>query len=142
MLNTTQTPPVPVRHPVEDTGPVPNPMPRLLDGEDLTIEESEHLFERLVLGKLEPAEIAGMLVALRMKGETAEEMMGAALGLFAAAQPFDRPDYLFGIHQHLDGGRFRRRGVRSSHRQARQSQRELALRLGGCPGGSRCATGR
>ena len=95
MLNTTQTPPVPVRHPVEDTGPVPNPMPRLLDGEDLTIEESEHLFERLVLGKLEPAEIAGMLVALRMKGETAEEMMGAALGLFAAAQPFDRPDYLF-----------------------------------------------
>jgi anthranilate phosphoribosyltransferase len=36
-----------------------------------------------------------MLVALRMKGETAEEMMGAALGLFAAAQPFDRPDYLF-----------------------------------------------
>lgn len=95
MLNTTQTPPVPVRHPVEDTGPVPNPMPRLLDGEDLTIEESEHLFERLVLGRLEPAEIAGMLVALRMKGETAEEMMGAALGLFAAAQPFDRPDYLF-----------------------------------------------
>ena len=95
MLNTTQTPPVPVRHPVEDTGPVPNPMPRLLDGEDLTIEESEHLFERLVLGRIEPAEIAGMLVALRMKGETAEEMMGAALGLFAAAQPFDRPDYLF-----------------------------------------------
>ena len=95
MFNTTQTPPVPVRHPVEDTGPVPNPMPRLLDGEDLTIEESEHLFERLVLGRLEPAEIAGMLVALRMKGETAEEMMGAALGLFAAAQPFDRPDYLF-----------------------------------------------
>ena len=42
MFNTTQTPPVPVRHPVEDTGPVPNPMPRLLDGEDLTIEESEH----------------------------------------------------------------------------------------------------
>jgi anthranilate phosphoribosyltransferase len=74
---------------------VPNPLPRLLDGEDLTLEESEHLFERLVLGKLEAAEIAGMLVALRMKGETAEEMMGAARGLFAAARPFDRPDYLF-----------------------------------------------
>lgn len=85
----------PVRHPVVDTGPVPNPLPRLLEGEDLALEDSEHLFERLVLGKLEPAEIAGMLVALRMKGETAPEMMGAARGLFAAAQPFERPDYLF-----------------------------------------------
>lgn len=85
----------PARHPVVDTGPVPNPLPRLLDGEDLALEDSEHLFERLVLGKLEPAEIAGMLVALRMKGETAAEMMGAARGLFAAAQPFERPDYLF-----------------------------------------------
>jgi anthranilate phosphoribosyltransferase len=53
------------------------------------------LFERLVLGRPEPAEIAGMLIALRMKGETAEEMIGAARGLFAAALPFERPDYLF-----------------------------------------------
>ena len=85
----------PVRHPVADTGPVPNPLPRLLAGEDLPADDSEHLFERLVLGKLEPAEIAGMLIALRMKGETAEEMVGAARGLFAAALPFERPDYLF-----------------------------------------------
>ena len=85
----------PVRHPVADTGPVSNPLPRLLAGRDLTAEESEHLFERLVLGKLEPAEIAGMLIALRMKKETADEMIGAARGLFAAALPFDRPDYLF-----------------------------------------------
>src|SRR6478672_5342780 len=75
--------------------PVPNPLPKLLNGEDLPVEDSEHLFERLVLGKLEPAEIAGMLIALRMKGETTEEMIGAARGLFAAATPFERPDYLF-----------------------------------------------
>jgi anthranilate phosphoribosyltransferase len=75
--------------------PVPNPLPKLLAGEDLASEESEHLFERLVLGRLEPAEIAGMLIALRMKGETAEEMIGAARALSAAAQPFERPDYLF-----------------------------------------------
>ena len=95
MLKQMSLPQSPLRHPVEDTGPVPNPLPRLLAGEDLPSEDSEHLFERLVLGKLEPAEIAGMLIALRMKGETAEEMIGAARGLFAAALPFDRPDYLF-----------------------------------------------
>ena len=81
--------------PVEDHGPVPNPLPKLLAGEDLPAEDAEHLFERLVLGKLEPAEIAGMLIALRMKGETAEEMIGAARALSAAALPFARPEYLY-----------------------------------------------
>jgi anthranilate phosphoribosyltransferase len=75
--------------------PVPNPMPGLLNGNDLGEDDSRHLFERLVLGRLEPAEIAGMLIALRVKGETAAEMIGAARALFAAATPFDRPDYLF-----------------------------------------------
>ena len=95
MLTHTHLTAPPVRHPVADTGPVTNPLPRLLAGEDLPTEDSEHLFERLVLGRLEPAEIAGMLIALRMKGETAPEMIGAARGLFAAALPFERPDYLF-----------------------------------------------
>ena len=78
-----------------DHGPVPNPLPKLLSGEDLPIDAAEHLFDRLVLGKLEPAEIAGMLIALRMKGETADELIGAARALSAAAEPFERPDYLF-----------------------------------------------
>src|SRR6476661_5720217 len=82
-------------HPHDPSQPVPNPLPKLLSGEDLPSEDSEHLFERLVLGKLEPAEIAGMLIALRMKGETAEEMIGAAKALSAAALPFLRPDYLY-----------------------------------------------
>lgn len=87
--------PVPVQSLPVDDGPVPNPLPRLLNGQDLTADDSEHLFERLVLGRLEPAEIAALLIALRMKGETAAEMIGAARALSAAALPFDRPDYLF-----------------------------------------------
>jgi anthranilate phosphoribosyltransferase len=75
--------------------PVPNPLPKLLTGEDLPLEDSEHLFERLVIGKLAEAEIAALLIALRMKGETAEEMIGAARALSAAALPFERPDYLY-----------------------------------------------
>lgn len=81
--------------PPVDVGPVPNPLPRLLAGEDLTADDSQHLFERLVLGRLEPGEIGGMLIALRMKGETPEEMIGAAQALLAAATPFPRPDGLF-----------------------------------------------
>ena len=97
MLKIATTPDVATAKPAlpEDHGPVPNPLPKLLSGEDLPIEDAEHLFERLVIGKLEPAEIAGMLIALRMKGETADEMIGAAHALSAAAQPFDRPAYLF-----------------------------------------------
>jgi anthranilate phosphoribosyltransferase len=91
----TETEAPPLRHPVVDHGPVPNPLPRLLSGNDLSQGDAEDLFERLVLGRLEPAEIAAMLIALRMKGETADEMIGAARGLFAAARPFERPDYLF-----------------------------------------------
>lgn len=81
--------------PPVDHGPVPNPLPRLLSGEDLTADESQHLFERLVLGRLEPGEMAGMLIALRMKGETPEEIIGAAQALLAAATPFPRPEGLF-----------------------------------------------
>ena len=79
----------------EDHGPVPNPLPRLLAGESLSAGDSQQLFERLVLGKLEPAEIAGMLIALRMKGETTDEMIGAARALSDAALAFDRPTYRF-----------------------------------------------
>ena len=95
MFQTAQLATVPAHPIATDLGPVPNPLPKLLVGEDLPSEDAEHLFERLVLGKLEPAEIAGMLIALRMKGETAEEMIGAAKALSAAALPFDRPDYLY-----------------------------------------------
>jgi anthranilate phosphoribosyltransferase len=92
--NTAANDTTPATAPLQDHGPF-NPLPKLLSGEDLTIDDSEHLFERLVLGKLEPGEIGGMLIALRMKGETAEEMIGAAHALSAAATPFDRPDTLF-----------------------------------------------
>lgn len=94
-IATAISPAIPSSVAIVDTGPVPNPLPRLLSGEDLTEEESQHLFERLVLGRLEPAEIAGMLIALRMKGETPAEMIGAAHALSAAALTFDRPDYLY-----------------------------------------------
>ncbi len=68
---------------------------RLYDGQSLSRDEAEQLFGALVEGRLPEPSIAGMLVALRLKGETAEEMIGAAKALRAADAPFERPDYLF-----------------------------------------------
>lgn len=68
---------------------------QLFAGEDLTCATAERLFAELVAGKLSQAAIAAMLIALRFKGETADEMIGAARALRAADEPFPRPDYLF-----------------------------------------------
>ena len=68
---------------------------KLYQGLSLTAGEAQCLFEALVAGHLPEPAIAAMLVALRLKGETAEEMIGAARALRAADAPFDRPSYLF-----------------------------------------------
>jgi anthranilate phosphoribosyltransferase len=68
---------------------------RLCAGESLDASESQILFEALVAGDLNETEIAALLIALKVKGERAEELVGAARALRAAALPFDRPDYLF-----------------------------------------------
>jgi anthranilate phosphoribosyltransferase len=68
---------------------------RLFGGESLSRDEAEQLFSELVAGRLNEPAIAAMLIALRFKGETAEEMIGAARALRAADADFPRPDYLF-----------------------------------------------
>ena len=68
---------------------------RLLDGHDLDRDTTRALFETIVEGRLPEPLMAATFVALRMRGETSEEMIGAAHALSAAALPFDRPDYLF-----------------------------------------------
>ena len=68
---------------------------RLLIGESLSRSEAELLFTDLVEGRLSDPAISAMLVALRLKGETADELIGAARALRAADADFERPDYLF-----------------------------------------------
>jgi anthranilate phosphoribosyltransferase len=51
---------------------------RLLDGHDLTREEARGTMSVIMAGKATDAQIAGFLVALRAKGETAEEIAGCA----------------------------------------------------------------
>ena len=67
----------------------------LYSGETLAEAEAEMLFTALVEGRLPEPSIAAMLIALRFKGETASEMIGAARALRAADAPFERPHYLY-----------------------------------------------
>jgi anthranilate phosphoribosyltransferase len=67
----------------------------LYAGHALDEAEAEHLFATLVSGRMAEPAIAAMLIALKIKGETTAELIGAARALRAACVPFERPDYLF-----------------------------------------------
>ncbi|RUM45144.1 MAG: anthranilate phosphoribosyltransferase [Desulfurobacterium sp.] len=54
---------------------------RLIEKKDLSFEESKELFNAIMEGKLTEAQIAGILVALRAKGETVDEIAGATLAM-------------------------------------------------------------
>src|SRR3712207_6421960 len=68
---------------------------RLYGGGHLDSGEAEALFGSLVAGTLPEPSIAAMLIALRLKGETSDELTGAARALRAADEYFPRPDYPF-----------------------------------------------
>jgi anthranilate phosphoribosyltransferase len=50
----------------------------LLDGQDLTRAQAREVMNVIMAGEATPAQIGGFLVALRVKGETAEEIAGCA----------------------------------------------------------------
>ncbi len=56
-------------------------------------DESYATFTRLVRGGLTELEIAALLAALKTRGETPEEIAGAARALREAAVPFPKPGY-------------------------------------------------
>lgn len=51
---------------------------RLINGEDLSFEAMQNLMQQVMAGELTSAQIAGVLVALRIKGETVDEIAAAA----------------------------------------------------------------
>jgi anthranilate phosphoribosyltransferase len=51
---------------------------RMLEGEDLTRDEARHVMGEIMRGEATQAQMAGFLVALRAKGETADEIAGCA----------------------------------------------------------------
>ena len=59
----------------------------LLDGHDLSREEAREVMGAIMRGEATPAQIAGLLIALRAKGETADEIAGCAEAMREHAVP-------------------------------------------------------
>ncbi|WP_055557505.1 anthranilate phosphoribosyltransferase [Streptomyces sp. NBRC 110028] len=63
----------------------------LLAGEDLTTADSAWALDQVMRGLTTPAQLAGLLVGLRAKGETADEIAGFVRTMEAHAVPLDVP---------------------------------------------------
>jgi anthranilate phosphoribosyltransferase len=58
---------------------------QLLEGQSLSAEQAEGVMDEVMTGGATPAQIAGFLVALRVKGETVDEITGCARAMRRAA---------------------------------------------------------
>ncbi len=58
---------------------------KVVEGNNLSVEEAEEVMNEIMSGLCTPAQIAAYMTALRMKGETAEEITGSARTMRAKA---------------------------------------------------------
>ena len=66
---------------------------KVVEREDLTSEEAEAVLDQIMTGQCTDAQIASLLTALRMKGETVDELTGFARVMRRKAAPV-RPQTL------------------------------------------------
>lgn len=64
----------------------------IVDGQDLSVDEAEALMDRLMEGEFDDAQIGALLTALRVKGETPDEIAGFARSMRQHARRLDPPD--------------------------------------------------
>ncbi|MDP5184565.1 anthranilate phosphoribosyltransferase [Blastococcus sp. BMG 814] len=69
----------------------PGLLNRLLAGQDLTAEDTRWAMREVMTGEATPAQVAGFTVALRAKGEAAQEVAGLAAEMLARATPVRLP---------------------------------------------------
>lgn len=69
----------------------------LIDGEDLSIAEATWAMERVMAGEATSAQLAGLLVALRIKGETVDEIVGFRDAVLAKAETLRVPSAVLDI---------------------------------------------
>jgi anthranilate phosphoribosyltransferase len=72
-----------------DLGGWPGVLARTVAGGSLDYDEAQVVIAEVLNGHAGPAQIAGLVVALRAKGETVEEIRGFVAGMLARSEPFD-----------------------------------------------------
>jgi anthranilate phosphoribosyltransferase len=77
---------------LDDLGGWPAVLGRLTSGGDLTRDEAHAALTEVLEGHATPAQIAALIVALRMKGETVHEISGLVDAMLDSALPLDVPD--------------------------------------------------
>ena len=75
----------------------PDVLSTLVAGSDLTGEQARWAMDEVFAGAATPVQVAGLVVALRAKGETVEEVTGIAAAMLAAANPISVPGRLLDI---------------------------------------------
>ncbi|GIS67048.1 MAG: hypothetical protein CM1200mP6_01160 [Anaerolineaceae bacterium] len=68
-------------------------LPKLINHEDLSQSEAEIVMNQIMSGDATPAEIGAYLIALRMKGETVDEITGSARAMRAHSLKVILPEY-------------------------------------------------
>ena len=71
---------------------LPDAIARAMAGQEVPPSTLEAAFAEIMAGEASPAQIAALLVALRMKGETVDEIVGVARALRAAAETVEAED--------------------------------------------------
>ena len=61
---------------------------QLVDGNSLSQQQAQDFFAQMIQGQVESALLASVLTALKIKGESAAEIAGAAVAVRASATPF------------------------------------------------------
>lgn len=67
--------------------PIKTAINKVMNGDSLNIEEAEEVMSQIMAGEATPAQIGAYLTALRMKGETVEEITGSARAMRSLAAP-------------------------------------------------------
>ena len=68
---------------------------KLYQGQSLSQNEATDVFNQIVTGQVDNILLSSLLSALKIKGETPEEIAGAAQAMIQNASPIARPDYDF-----------------------------------------------
>lgn len=74
---------------IDEIGGWPSVLRPLTQGRDLPADHAELATREILAGQATPAQIAAFIVALRMKGESVDEMTGMVRAMYAAATPLD-----------------------------------------------------